>query len=61
MLEYSGANLLTHGVVFAWIFRASIVRVRLDKLESSFTDSIFAQDALTESAMEETSAISHSP
>ena len=30
MLEYSGANLLTHGVSFAWTFRASIVRVRLD-------------------------------
>jgi hypothetical protein len=43
MIEYSDANLLTHGVSFAWTFRASIVRVCLDKLESSFTDSIFTQ------------------
>jgi len=45
MLEYSGANLLTDGVSFAWTFRASIVRVCLDKLESSVTDSIFTQGA----------------
>ena len=45
MLPYSGSNLLTHVVTFAWTFRTSIVRVCLDELDSSFTDNIFAQSA----------------